>query len=667
MPFCEHVHWLQFSQQKDPSLIEPGRLQRIFQELANPGSQYPSLVFFVGRKAKDVAIRQLFPWNNVKKSAKADGLATIQAETVSLQTEHPLLFAESDPFKSPIPSPGPEHLCHEVRSYPLLWPDYEVDTLYDHIHSRLLFLFTDVLCIFADDFLDMDSLIHQLKNWAKLGRPTESFPAVRPRVIVVRKGVQPSPSPLYDLLDQQDLRFNFRCQELVDYFAAVTVIHLADEQISPLARHRRLKELIQRQIEEVRHLRATYGCLYSATHLDGLFTDAVHHTTRNIDRPFDFLLSSRKGNSDFTHYTEHISTFLRATALSDVAQRSSASYIASTILLDAYPPGMHRFDPMVVFARLYQKPCLRAFEQVYQRVSVAEKRTLMIRTYLTDLFATMQSSMIPAADVHRRNLRTLTIPWEQIHSNRTCLYCLRRRPEDPLSCGHTVCEACIRIFGKSQTDIDYRYQMDACLLCGSGALTVILKPPTAGISILSIDGGGVRGAVPLEFLRMLQETLGDDCPIQDLFDLAFGTSSGGLIVLSLFIRQWGVDQCARVFDTITHGFFRGQRRKGNGIISCIRHIASCWLSDGIYDVGALEKVLKDAFGTYERMFGSVQVNRRTKIAVTATTISDASPFVFSNYNGVRARQQDCGYKVSRPTETQDEPYTWEAYVTYAHG
>ena len=120
---------------------------------------------------------------------------------------------------------------------------------------------------------------------------------------------------------------------------------------------------------------------------------------------------------------------------------------------------------------------------------------------------------------------------------------------------------------------------------------------------------------------------------------------GGLIVLSLFIRQWGVDQCARVFDTITHEFFRGQRRKNHGIFSSIRHFASCWLSDGIYDIAALERVLKDAFGTYERMFGSVQIKRRAKIAVTATTISDASPYIFSNYNGVMARQPDCGKRI----------------------
>ena len=57
-------------------------------------------------------------------------------------------------------------------------------------------------------------------------------------------------------------------------------------------------------------------------------------------------------------------------------------------------------------------------------------------------------------------------------------------------------------------------------------LTVQLKPPTAGIRVMSIDGGGVRGIVPLEFLDLLQRSLGPECPLQDFFDLAFGTSAG---------------------------------------------------------------------------------------------------------------------------------------------
>ncbi len=43
--------------------------------------------------------------------------------------------------------------------------------------------------------------------------------------------------------------------------------------------------------------------------------------------------------------------------------------------------------------------------------------------------------------------------------------------------------------------------------------------------ILNIDDGGIRGVVPLEFLRLLQDVIGPTLPIQDLFDQAFGTSS----------------------------------------------------------------------------------------------------------------------------------------------
>lgn len=45
------------------------------------------------------------------------------------------------------------------------------------------------------------------------------------------------------------------------------------------------------------------------------------------------------------------------------------------------------------------------------------------------------------------------------------------------------------------------------------------------LSILAIDGGGVKGVIPLEFLLLVQEHLAT-CAIQDVVDLAIGTSSG---------------------------------------------------------------------------------------------------------------------------------------------
>lgn len=49
-------------------------------------------------------------------------------------------------------------------------------------------------------------------------------------------------------------------------------------------------------------------------------------------------------------------------------------------------------------------------------------------------------------------------------------------------------------------------------------------PPTAGIRMLSIDGGGVRGVIPLVFLQQLDRTLAPlGCAIKDHFDFVCGT------------------------------------------------------------------------------------------------------------------------------------------------
>ncbi|KAM0014207.1 putative patatin-like phospholipase domain, Acyl transferase/acyl hydrolase/lysophospholipase [Helianthus debilis subsp. tardiflorus] len=53
------------------------------------------------------------------------------------------------------------------------------------------------------------------------------------------------------------------------------------------------------------------------------------------------------------------------------------------------------------------------------------------------------------------------------------------------------------------------------------------------ITVLSIDGGGVRGLIPITILEFLEEELqkldGEDARIADYFDIIAGTSTGGLI------------------------------------------------------------------------------------------------------------------------------------------
>jgi patatin-like phospholipase/acyl hydrolase len=49
--------------------------------------------------------------------------------------------------------------------------------------------------------------------------------------------------------------------------------------------------------------------------------------------------------------------------------------------------------------------------------------------------------------------------------------------------------------------------------------------------ILSLDGGGIRGAFIAAFLAKLQENL--EQPLIKYFDLVTGTSTGGLIAVAL--------------------------------------------------------------------------------------------------------------------------------------
>ncbi|XP_072992582.1 patatin-like protein 2 [Typha latifolia] len=69
--------------------------------------------------------------------------------------------------------------------------------------------------------------------------------------------------------------------------------------------------------------------------------------------------------------------------------------------------------------------------------------------------------------------------------------------------------------------------------------TVSNPPPSAGkmITVLSIDGGGIRGLIPgtiLAYLESkLQELDGPDARIADYFDVVAGTSTGGLVTAML--------------------------------------------------------------------------------------------------------------------------------------
>ena len=151
----------------------------------------------------------------------------------------------------------------------------------------------------------------------------------------------------------------------------------------------------------------------------------------------------------------------------------------------------------------------------------------LIEYNLARLYARLILGQRPPRRVHEDNLTQWQGLVGDIVSSLTCLGCLIRPPQHLLSCGQTYCDTCVARYGHAVEGTEYQYRIERCILCRSTCNNLIkILPPTASVRAITIDGGGVRGFIPLRFLEHLQHFLGPQCPIQDLIDVAFGTSSG---------------------------------------------------------------------------------------------------------------------------------------------
>jgi hypothetical protein len=114
-----------------------------------------------------------------------------------------------------------------------------------------------------------------------------------------------------------------------------------------------------------------------------------------------------------------------------------------------------------------------------------------------------------------------------IQTHRICLACLVNKPEHLLACQHMLCETCCVDLGCSTARDPNFYELFHCPICTvTCRFGVRVRPATAGLRVLAIDGGGIRAVIPIQFLHALQKAIGLDIPVQELFDLSFGTSSG---------------------------------------------------------------------------------------------------------------------------------------------
>ncbi|KAL5936827.1 hypothetical protein ACKVV1_011385 [Pyricularia oryzae] len=401
---------------------------------------------------------------------------------------------------------------------------------------------------------------------------------------------------------------------------------------------------------KVQLLKEQQKFLFSARHLAGFLDLAVESANIERRQALDLIQLSRVGLSNMDGIVAHVARFVGMADSFQMLKFFVIPVISSCFVLHQYPPGMHVFEIDDVFRSIYEEICKKVFYGAMLAAEEAEcffdqpsfvalvRRELRLRH---KRFLTLQS----AAEAHQRLMESFRGHWSKVRSHETCFSCVSRRPQFGLSCGHFVCENCIRVFG-NKNDLDpWVYHVKQCLLCGAdvGNMAIRVRPDNASVRVLSIDGGGVRGVAPLRFLQTLQDQLRlPDYPVQRHFDVIYGTSSGAITTAGLVMNGWGIEECLATFKQLSHTAFQPRANLKIPLVSAVLQFLISIICDGRYPPKNLESVLQRVFGGKGILDSSAGAEMGILAGITVTSTKDTSASVFTNYNAVGNRKDHCG-------------------------
>ncbi len=147
------------------------------------------------------------------------------------------------------------------------------------------------------------------------------------------------------------------------------------------------------------------------------------------------------------------------------------------------------------------------------------------------------------------------------------------------------------------------------------------------IRILSIDGGGIRGLIPLTILERIEERTGRSASGQ--FDIIAGTSTGGIIALALNVAnkdgtaKHSASSLKDLYLNNNHSIFSQPN-----IIQ--RNFTFIWnFFAPKYSTNALEDVLKEKFED------TLLSESKSIALVTACNLKNASLHVFNSYKALQ--------------------------------
>jgi predicted acylesterase/phospholipase RssA len=113
------------------------------------------------------------------------------------------------------------------------------------------------------------------------------------------------------------------------------------------------------------------------------------------------------------------------------------------------------------------------------------------------------------------------------------------------------------------------------------------------------------------------------------------------------LYNWSIAHCSNTFDDVLEQFFGPNNLAPKSFFGHLRGYLQTWITDGQYNTTDVEAYLKSIFGASRRLQDpETSSYSGAKVAVTATNISNASMFLFSNYNTIE--KKNCGMNATQP-------------------
>ncbi|XP_051149821.1 patatin-like protein 2 [Andrographis paniculata] len=183
----------------------------------------------------------------------------------------------------------------------------------------------------------------------------------------------------------------------------------------------------------------------------------------------------------------------------------------------------------------------------------------------------------------------------------------------------------------------------AALTAKEGVQVQVHSPTSHGstVTILSIDGGGIRGIIPaviLEFLEaQLQKLDGKEARLADYFDVIAGTSTGGLVTAMLTapdsngrplfaakdIKPFYLENCPRIFPQ--HSRVCGLMRKA---------LKLAVIGGPAYDGKYLQQVVREKLGE------TLLHQALTNVVIPTFDIRHLQPTIFSTFEAKESSSLD---------------------------